>query len=133
MAHLLTSIIFSHRRNAISNNFVVYAPASAPFASMNIPKDGTHITTVVMGMHPTSRGSGTISSKDPFAAPVIDPNYYSTKADRVSICFGIRQALILLQETPHGKSIEGTEVPPDGYPALSPENTNEVLDASLAR
>jgi choline dehydrogenase-like flavoprotein len=114
-------------------SFVVYAPAGAPFASMDIPGDGTHITTVAMGMHPTSRGSVTISSKDPLAAPIIDPNYYSTEADRVSIRFGIRQALRLLQETPHGKSIKATEVPPDGYPALTAESTDEELDARVAR
>ncbi|KIN05101.1 GMC oxidoreductase [Oidiodendron maius Zn] len=114
-------------------SFVVYAPAGATFASMNIPVDGTHITTVVMGMHPTSRGSVTILSKDPLAAPVIDPNYYATEADRVSIRFGIRQALRLMQETLHGKSIEAIEVPPDGYPALTPESTDEELDARVAR
>ncbi|CAJ2505396.1 Uu.00g127900.m01.CDS01 [Anthostomella pinea] len=37
--------------------------------------DGTHISTALMGMKPTSRDTITIASKDPADLPVIDPNY----------------------------------------------------------
>jgi hypothetical protein len=69
---------------------VPYAPVGAPIAGVEIPVDGTHITTAVLGMTPTSRGSITISSADPNANPVIDPNYYATEAGHVMFSYGIR-------------------------------------------
>lgn len=113
--------------------FVTYSPAGARFAKIDIPLDGTHITTPVLGLTPTSRGSITISSKDPLAEPVIDTNYYATEADRVIMRFGIRTALRLLQETSHGRSINVTQVAPEGYPILSSSSTDEEIDARVAR
>jgi choline dehydrogenase-like flavoprotein len=112
---------------------VVYAPAGAALAGVQIPINGTYVTTAVLGMNPTSRGTVTISSNDPLASPVIDPNYYSTETDRVALRFGIRQAISLLQETNHGSAIGTTESPPDGYPALHPESTDAEIDARVAR
>ncbi|KAK9364719.1 GMC oxidoreductase-domain-containing protein [Lipomyces kononenkoae] len=110
----------------------VYAPAGAQFAGMQLPADGTYLTTAVLGMSPTSRGSVTIS-QDPSAPPVINPNYYATEADRVSLRFGIRRALSLLQETSYGKSVEAVETPPEGLPALSPDSTDAEIDARVGR
>jgi choline dehydrogenase-like flavoprotein len=114
-------------------SFVTYAPAGTRFANIDIPVDGTHITTPVLGLTPTSRGSITISSKDPLAEPIIDTNYYATESDRVIMRFGIRAALRLLQETSHGKSINVTQVAPEGYPVLTSSSTDEEIDARVAR
>jgi len=43
--------------------------------------DGKTITSMVIAMTPTSRGSVTLASTDPTTYPAIDPNYYSTEAD----------------------------------------------------
>ncbi|WP_299006648.1 GMC oxidoreductase, partial [uncultured Caulobacter sp.] len=40
------------------------------------------ITASVCNLRPTSRGEIRLESADPFAAPVIDPNYLSTEEDR---------------------------------------------------
>lgn len=112
---------------------VVYAPVQAQAVDVKMPLDGTHITTVVVGMTPTSRGSITISSNDPLSDPVIDPNCYATETDRVALRFGIRQSLRLFQETSHGKDIVEGEVPPNGYPTLSTGSTDAEIDARVGR
>ncbi|KAH8885296.1 alcohol oxidase [Thozetella sp. PMI_491] len=112
---------------------VAYAPAGAPIAGVQIPLDGGYITTAVLGMAPTSRGTITISSSDPFVDPQIDPNYYATEADRQSLRYGIRQALRLLQETNSGTSIVDDELPPAGYPMLSANSTDADIDARVRR
>jgi choline dehydrogenase-like flavoprotein len=112
---------------------ICYAPAGAQLADVAIPIDGTHIATPVLSMTPTSRGTITISSKDPQAPPEIDPNYYATEADRQTLRYGIRQALQLLQETESGGSIVENEVPPAGYPTLSANSTDAEIDARVRR
>ncbi|GFP59598.1 4-pyridoxate dehydrogenase [Trichoderma asperellum] len=112
---------------------VAYAPAGAQLADVAIPLDGTHITTAVLGMTPTSRGTVTITSNDPETPPKIDPNYYATEADRQALRYGIRQALRLLQETQSGSSIIENEVSPAGYPTLNASSTDAEIDARVKR
>jgi choline dehydrogenase-like flavoprotein len=114
-------------------SLVPYAPAGAPIAGVDIPVDGTHIATAVLGMTPTSRGSITISSANPNADPVIDPNYYATEADRVMLRYGIRQALRLLQEMTDGVAFVESEVPPKGFPTLRVDSTDEEIDVRVRR
>jgi choline dehydrogenase-like flavoprotein len=116
-----------------TETLVVYAPAGALIASVNLPLDGTHITTAILGMTPTSRGSITLSSADASADPVIDPNYYATEVDRVVLRHGIRQSLRLLQETTDGVSLVEGEVPPEGLPSLKAGSTDEEIDARVRR
>lgn len=112
---------------------VAYAPAGAQLADVAIPLDGTHVTTAVLGMTPTSRGTVNIASSDPRTPPKIDPNYYATEADRQALRYGIRQALRLLQETQSGNSIVENEVPPAGYPTLNANSTDAEIDARINR
>jgi choline dehydrogenase-like flavoprotein len=116
-----------------TETLVVYAPAGAPLAGVNIPLDGTHITTAILGMTPTSRGSISISSASPLDDPVIDPNYYATEADRVLLRHGVRQSLRLLQETTDGAALVEGEVPPEGFPSLTAGSTDEEIDARVRR
>ncbi|EHK49445.1 hypothetical protein TRIATDRAFT_50821 [Trichoderma atroviride IMI 206040] len=112
---------------------VAYAPAGAHLADVAMPLDGTHVTTAVLGMTPTSRGTVTITSNDAQTPPQIDPNYYATEADRQALRYGIRQALRLLQETRAGSSIVENEVAPDGYPGLDADSTDAEIDARVRR
>ncbi|KAI9172816.1 4-pyridoxate dehydrogenase [Paramyrothecium foliicola] len=112
---------------------IPYAPAGAQIAGVEIPLDGSCITTAVLDLTPTSRGSISISSSDPQEAPLVDPNYYATEVDRQTLRYGVRQALKLLQATDAGREIVEQEIPPTGYPALGIDSTDDEIDARLRR
>ncbi|KAJ6007696.1 glucose dehydrogenase [Penicillium herquei] len=107
---------------------VAYAPAGAQVAGVEVPMDGTYIASAVLGVSPTSRGSITISSADPTAAPLIDPNYYATEFDRATLRAGIRQVTKLLRDTPEGQEMILEELARPGMPALSSTSSDEELD-----
>ncbi|KAF5362466.1 hypothetical protein D9756_002088 [Leucocoprinus leucothites] len=67
----------AHFEIIFHNGFVGPPPPSGNFMSMS---------TVVIA--PTSRGNLTLASSDPFAHPIINPNYFSTEFDR----FAMREA-----------------------------------------
>ncbi len=110
--------------------FIVYAPAGAPIQGADIPLDGSHITTCVLSMHPTSRCSITLSSSNPRDPPAIDPNYYATESDRVVLRTGIRQAMDVVTslKTKDGKAIVAEETPPPGRQALASGSSDSQID-----
>ncbi|KAJ5584164.1 uncharacterized protein N7459_003964 [Penicillium hispanicum] len=120
-------------RNCFTETLNVYAPAGAVHADMNVPFDGLHISTPVLGMLPTSRGSITLASADPSAAPRIDPNYYATEVDRAAMRAGVRQALHVFQESAALKDVVEAEIPPDNYPPLTTASSDEEIDARIRR
>lgn len=107
---------------------VVYAPAGAGPAGVDIPMDGTHIASAVLGVTPTSRGSITLSSTNPVDAPQIDPNYYATEVDRAVLRAGVRQVTKLLRDTPEGQEMVVEEVPRPGLAPLSSTSSDEEID-----
>ncbi|KAJ5901286.1 glucose dehydrogenase [Penicillium tannophilum] len=97
---------------------VVYAPAGAAVAGVEVPMDGTHIASAVLGIVPTSRGSITLASADPRDAPLIDPNYYATEVDRAALRAG-------------GQDIVVEEVPRPGLGPLSASSTDAEVDEAI--
>ena len=67
-----------------------------------IAMDGFHISTTVAITLANSRGSTTLASTDPAAAPVIDPNYHSTK---VAMRTDFGQIARVLLGTPEGQEM----------------------------
>ncbi|KAK1237287.1 hypothetical protein MKX08_002912 [Trichoderma sp. CBMAI-0020] len=126
-------IAFTRVPNEILSQSSVTDAELLTLADVAIPLDGTHVTTAVLGMTPTSRGTVTITSDDPQTPPQIDPNYYATEADRRVLRYGIRQVLRLLQETTSGRSIVENEVGPDGYPGFDADSTDAEIDARVGR
>jgi len=116
-----------------TESIIVYAPAGAPIAGVEVPMDGTHIGSAVLGMLPTSRGTITLASSDPLSPPVIDPNYYATEVDRVVMREGLRQVYRVLQETSEGRDIVAEETPPSGYAPLTLESTDSEIDSRVRR
>lgn len=94
-----------HPEKAHSETFVLYTVAGA----VDLPRDGTVITTACLGMTPTSRGSITISSASPSDPPVIDPNYYATEVDKVSMRESIRLVMKIMKESPGVKELVAEE------------------------
>ncbi|KAE8143155.1 hypothetical protein BDV38DRAFT_277181 [Aspergillus pseudotamarii] len=110
---------------------IVYAPAGAAVAGADIPMDGTHIASAILGMVPTSRGCVSIASADPTSPPLIDPNYYSTEVDRAILRAAIRQVTQVLSETPEGREMIECEAPHPGFNALRSDSTDEEIDAQV--
>lgn len=112
---------------------VTYGPERAAMVGMKIPLDGSHITTPVLLLTPTSRGSIDIESSDIVDPPVIDPNYFATEADRCMLRSGIRQALRLFQETRAGKEVVIDEEPPEGFARLNAASSDAEIDKRAVR
>lgn len=96
-----------------------------------IPMDGTHVTTSVMGLLPTSRGSVRLRSTDPADAPLIDPDYYATEADRYVMRTGLKKLAEVLLETEAGRDIVESEVVSDGLVPVTTSSTDEEIDAHV--
>lgn len=110
--------------------FVSYAPiASSAFFDYSLA--ATHITTPILGLLPTSRGTVTLASTDPSADPIIDPSYLATETDRRIMRAGIRTALRTMLDTTSGRTIITAETPPPGQILLSSSSTDEEIDDRL--
>jgi choline dehydrogenase-like flavoprotein len=112
---------------------VIYAPINEGFAGFEAPMDGTHISTLVLLMAPTSRGQITLENANPASAPLIDPNYLSTEVDRAIIRDGIRTVASLLLETPEGQERVEEEVPRPGNTPTRLDLTDEEIDKIVRR
>jgi choline dehydrogenase-like flavoprotein len=122
-----------HPDRCHTETVVIYGPERAAMVGLDIPFDGSHITTPVLLLTPTSRGSIDIASSDMSQPPLINPNYLSTETDRCMLRSGIRQALRLFQETSAGSGCVVDEVPPDGFPKLTANSSDAEIDARAIR
>jgi len=100
-------------------------------SGVNVPMDGTYITTVTANLAPTSRGHVSIHSKDPQQPPKIDVNANDTEVDRHILREGLRNISKVLRETPSGQSFVDSQVPPEGYPVLLPDSKDEAYDVRI--
>ena len=110
----------------------MYAPTEVPLTNMNIPLDGSIISIGIINLLPTSRGSIALSSTDPAADPLFNPNYYATHTDRAVMRAAMRRNMSAF-ETPEGQAIIVEEVPPAGFPPLTSKSTDAELDARVRR
>ena len=105
---------------------IMYAITAAAPVEM-APMDGTHITTGVLCLSPTSRGTVTLASNKATDNPVIDPRYFSTEHDRAVIRAGIRLTLQAMESEVLKGYVEG-ETPPPGMPHISSASSDVELD-----
>ncbi|KAK8062873.1 glucose dehydrogenase, partial [Apiospora hydei] len=92
--------------------------------------DGVHISSFLMAMKPTSRGTVTIASKDPTDPPLLDPNYLATEVDKYVWRHSLRQAAKLMtgDTTVLGRDIVAGEAPFDEFGPLTTDASDEELD-----
>lgn len=107
---------------------VAYAPIAGGGSEFRVPMDGKHISSPVVLLLPTSRGSITLANTDPLADPVLDPGYLATETDRAAMRAGMRLALRVMETDVAREVIEG-ETPPPGHEQL----TSACSDADLDR
>jgi len=110
---------------------VLYGAFAGEAQGLTIPIDGTSIMTFQMAGLPTSRGSVTLSSTDPAANPVIDPNYYATEADKHVYREGFRAQTRMFLNTEQGKEMVVEEHTPPGLPVLGIDATDEQIDQRI--
>ena len=111
--------------------FVSYAPIAAPmFFDYNLA--GTHISTPILGLLPTSRGSISLANLDATTDPIIDPNYLDGELDREAMRTGVRSVLHTMLDTAAGRSIIEEETPPPGQSSLSSSSSDSDIDGRVA-
>lgn len=116
-------------KRSFIESFVVYVGANATLPT--IPMDGGHITSTVIGLLPTSRGSVTLASLDPADAPLIDPNYNATEVDRYVMRSGLKKMMKVLLDTKEGKAIVEGEAVGEGQTVLTSTSSQDQLDQRI--
>ncbi|OJJ59612.1 hypothetical protein ASPSYDRAFT_149612 [Aspergillus sydowii CBS 593.65] len=114
-----------------AETLIAYAPSGALLSGVDIPMDGTHIASMVLGMATTSRGCITLASAEATTPPLIDPNYYATEFDRAVLRAGVRQVATLLLDTPEGQEIVEAEAPRPGFEPLGLDPADDEIDARV--
>jgi choline dehydrogenase-like flavoprotein len=106
---------------------IAYSKLGRPSPEYKVEVDGTHISTGVLNLLPTSRGVVSLASSDPKDDPVIDPNYFVTNVDHAVMRAGIRR-MMQIMETPAMRGVVEGETPPTGFPPLSSQSSDEDID-----
>ena len=120
----------THLQGMISRAHFQIMTAYSPLSlgdGHDVPIDGTHISTGALLYHPTARGVISLSSANPTALPVVDPQYYSTKADRHALRYALRKVMQII-EAPSLQNIIQGETPPTGFPVLNSASSDETID-----
>lgn len=102
-----------------------------PFApALGLAMDGTHITSGVICLSATSRGTVKLASTDPRVDPLIDPNFLATEHDRAVIRAAMRSSLKVMEEGERtGLLVANSETVGEGQAKLSSTSPDELLDA----
>ncbi|RYP00281.1 hypothetical protein DL766_002351 [Monosporascus sp. MC13-8B] len=111
-------------KRAFTEHILVYAAAP----------DGSLVTSVLITMLPTSRGSVKLSSADIRDAPLIDPNYLGSAVDRYVAHEGLKLQVKYLgsDATVIGREVLDGEAGAPGFDeVLSVNSTDEYVDARL--
>jgi len=107
---------------------VLYVVFAAEQIGLQIPVDGSVIMSYYLACLPSSRGTVTLASTDPLAAPIINPAYSNMQADRYVMREVWRVLSRLILETPQGKELVADEISPEGYSCLPSTASDEEID-----
>lgn len=120
--------LMNNKRSFIET-LVIYAGASP--ADPIVPFDGSHIATTIVGLLPTSKGTITLRSTNPADHPVIDPQYFSTKVDRLAFRHGVRRIAEVMLGTEAGKSIIARETPQNGFLSIERNSSDYNIESRI--
>ncbi|KAF2239556.1 GMC oxidoreductase [Viridothelium virens] len=141
LAHMLhTSLIYSLRHSDLSSDAAfqqlpastqqhVLAPTVPHFEMSSqspplipLPQDRSYFTVLVFFFHPQSRGSVTLASADPTAAPVCDGRFLTEEFDRVMVVRGVGAAMEFVRSPRVAERCDGVVQVPRG------ESEEEILE-----
>ncbi|KAJ0166101.1 Pyridoxine 4-oxidase [Colletotrichum tanaceti] len=99
----------------------------------SLPSDSTYLTTVNVGLHPTSRGSVKLGSSNPYSPPLIDPNFFASEVDRFVWRDSIRRMtrMMIGGDTPLSQGIVEAEATPAGLKPFTLESTDEEIEERI--
>lgn len=105
-------------------NFFTY------IATPPLETDGTNVSSVMMGMKSASRGTISITFKNPAESPIIDPSYFDTEVDRYVWRTSLRSVASMTtgDKTVLSREIIAIKIPPNRFAPLSPDAADEYLD-----
>ncbi|KAI6765830.1 hypothetical protein HG530_006900 [Fusarium avenaceum] len=117
------------KKRTFLENIVLFAKLPFP----GVPADAEHITSAVVSLLPTSKGSVSLSSGKPDQNPKVKLNYLATEVDKHVFREGLRQLTKFMLQSKFSENIAGESVP-EGLPAeaLALYDTDEKLDRRLA-
>ncbi|KAH8079091.1 hypothetical protein BXZ70DRAFT_654169 [Cristinia sonorae] len=75
-----------------SHTELIFVDGFTQFGFVAQPAEGNFVTVLSAVVSPTSRGSVNIASVDPFASPLIDPNFFDTNFDILAMVQAINDA-----------------------------------------
>ena len=120
-------------RRAHFETLFCYAPTCTDFTENDIPFDGSHITSAVVPLLPTARGSVTLdNAANILGDPLIDPTFNSTEVDRTTAREGVRR-IVKAAEYLMEEGIVAQETAPAGYAPLTSASTDDEIDARVRR
>jgi choline dehydrogenase len=122
-----SSTIFTRSRESLSRPDLqlLFTPASYDQSRFGELEKVPGVTVAVCAVQPQSRGTVMARSNDPFAPPVIRPNYLSAPADLQAILAGMRRVRAIFAQPPIAKQCVGETLP--GAHAQSDEEIASVV------
>lgn len=96
--------------------------------------DGSTLTSAMINLLPTSRGSVTLASANIEDAPLVDPNYHATAVDRLVARDGMRRLVALTEgHTPLGRDILDGDVGAPGFDEpFTADSTDDYIEKRFA-
>ncbi|KAK7689613.1 hypothetical protein QCA50_007406 [Cerrena zonata] len=79
---------------------LIFVDGFAPFGELTQPATGNYLTVLTAVVSPTSRGSVTLASTDPFAKPLINPAVLTTNFDILAMVQAMKDAQTFLAAAP---------------------------------
>ena len=110
---------------------IIYAPTNADHIGLKLAMDGTHVTSSVMLLLPTSCGTISLASTSATDPPAISPNYFATATYHAALIYGTRRVMKTMLATAAGKEIIASEVAPPGMRELNLQSEDKDIDERI--
>jgi choline dehydrogenase-like flavoprotein len=105
------------------NTELLFDEGFVPLTGIPTPMTGNYLTVLTVVTSPTSRGSITLNSSDPFVHPIINPNYLTSDFDQYAAVQALKDVFTFLRS----ESFEGYIDEPYG-PLVNRTTDSQLLE-----